>query len=302
MNNLNLKRIQTFLFLAEYGSFRRAAELLNRSPSAVSAHIQQLEEDVGVQLVNRTTRRVSLTAEGKMLLVRGRSTLAELDAVINELREQDLIRRGFVSVGSSPSVSAHCLPPIIAEFQKEHPGVTFRLQEDFAEDMYDRLREEEIDFAVGPRLNHLNGFDFYDILSDPLVAVLPLDFPLEGRKELELREIACYPYLAMPKATAIRRVLENASFAQGISLLPRLEVIHQQTLFSMVTAGLGITILPRISVPKEGGAYKVVGLSSPSISRKVSLITLRGRTLSPSAQCCANLIRSRLEQLDCSRS
>lgn len=295
MHNLSLKRIQTFLALAECGSFRRTAEFLNRSQSAVSAHIQQLEEEIGVPLVSRTTRRVSLTAEGHMLMIRSKNALAQLDAVVSELREEAQMRRGFVSVGSSPSVSTHLLPPIFAEFQVRYPGVTLQLQEDFAKGMYDRLREEETDFAIGPRLDHLKGFDFDDILSDPIVVVLPLDHPLGEREEVELREVVRYPYLAMPKGTAIRKIIEDASFAQGVTLLPRLEVIHQQTLFNMVAAGLGITILPRISVPKGGGPYRIARLTSPSITRQVSLITLRGRNLSPSARCCADLIRARLK-------
>ncbi len=303
MANLEIRRIQTFLTIAECGSFRRAAERLSRSESAVSAHVIQLEQELGIPLLNRTTRRVTLTAAGKTFGARCKDALADLENAARELREEAQIKRGRVSIGSAPSISTNFLPNIIAAYQANYPGVTLTLYEDFARRMYDRLSEEETEFALGPKLAALRDFDFEDVLRDPIVAVLPSTYPLRRRRTISLDEVARQPLLTMPKGTAIRSVIEDVFQARGHLLSPRFEVVHQQTLFNMVEAGLGITVLPGLSVPSKPFAkYHVAQLVEPSVTREVSIITLKGKTLSPAARACADLAGKLLRSLSDSRN
>jgi LysR family carnitine catabolism transcriptional activator len=297
MINLSLRSVQTFVAVAECGSFRRAAELLNRSQSAVSGSVKQLEDQLGVPLLSRTTRRVSLTAEGRMLLIRSKNALTDLEAVARELRDEVLIRRGRVSFAISPSISASRLPPIIAEYQSRYPEIVVELHEDVAKGMYDRVCAQEVDFAVGPEMDGYRDIAFERIMSDPILVIVPLDYPLAGRTELSLEEIAAWPHLTMPRGTVVRRSLEEAFRSLGLELRPRFEVLHQQTLFSMVKAGLGVTVLPSISVPEDARpGYRVVRLINPKITRQISIITYRGKTLSPPARKCADLIAMRLRE------
>lgn len=211
------------------------------------------------------------------------------------MREEAQIRRGRVSIGSAPSISTNFLPGIIAAYRIDYPGVTVTLHEDFAKGMYDRLRDEDTDFAIGPKLESLEDFNFEDILSDPIVAILPKDYPIGRRQTISLDEVACQPLLTMPRGTAIRAVIEDGFQARGHLLSPRFEVVHQQTLFNMVEAGLGVTILPALSVPcGTGNSYIVARLVEPCVARKVAIITLKGRTLSPAARACADLAIERL--------
>jgi DNA-binding transcriptional LysR family regulator len=288
---MNIRQIETFLSVAETCSFRRAAEVLHRSQSAVSVHVQQLEEELGVPLLERTTRRVSLTPEGRTLLVRCRSVLMDLRAVAQELKEESGLRRGRVSIGSSPSISTHRLPPIIAAYQTAYPGVTLELHEAFAKGMYDDVLERVTDFAIGPRLRGLKDFDIRPLINDPIVAVLPLSFRLGRRHTVTLDEIAGEAQLSMPKGTAIREVIEDAFKTRCDVFAPKFEVMHQQTLFSLVEAGLGVTVLPLMSVPPgKRGNYQVAQLREPTITREICLVTLKGKTLSPAASRCVELI------------
>lgn len=288
---MNLRQIETFLCVAETASFRRAAEQLHRSQSAVSVHVQQLEEELGVPLLERTTRRVSLTPEGRTLLIRCKSVMADLKSVAHELKEESDLRRGRVSIGTSPSISTHRLPPIVAAYQANYPGVVLELHEAFAKGMYEDVLERVTDFAIGPRLEGLKDFDIVHVLKDPIVAVLPADYPLNGRRSVTLEEIASQPHLSMPKGTAIRAVIEDAFKLNRLTFAPKFEVIHQQTLFSLVEAGLGVTILPLMSVPQERSKnYQVAHLRAPTIVRDICLVKLKGKTLSPAAKQCAELI------------
>lgn len=295
---MNLRRLQSFLAVADCRSFRQAADRLNRSQSAVSTHVQQLEQELGVPLLTRTTRSVSLTAEGRTLMVRSTNVLVELDAVAQELRDEAQLRRGRVCIGCSPSIAMNRLPPILSLYQSKYPGIRLELHEDFAKNMYDRLAQEVTDFAIGPRMDQLKDLAFDKVMSDPIVAILPKDYPLAGRTKIGLREISRHPHLAMPRGTAIRTMLEEAYLSIGVTLAPRFEIVHQQTLFSMVEAGLGIAISPSVSVPKvrTGSSYQVVPVAAPTITREICLVTVRSKVLSPPARSCAELIRKMLRE------
>lgn len=292
---MNIRQIETFFAVAEAGSFRRAAELLHRSQSVVSVHVQQLEEELGVPLLERTTRRVSLTPEGRTLLTRCKGVLADLKEVAQQLREESNLRRGRVSIGTAPSISTHRLPPIIAAYRELYPGVTLELHEAFAKGMYNDVLERVTDFAVGPRLHGLKDFDIEPIIRDPIVAVLPNTIALAGTG-VTLKRIAREPQLSMPRGTAIRETVEQAFRNAGQTFAPMFEVMHQQTLFSLVEAGLGVTLLPLMSVPPErSGKYQVAVLKEPAITRDICLVTLKGKTLSPAASTCVAMITSELQ-------
>jgi DNA-binding transcriptional LysR family regulator len=294
---MNLRQIETFLCVAEHASFRRAAETLHRSQSVVSVHVQQLEDELGVPLFERTTRRVVLTAGGRTLLIRCKSVMDDLKSVAHELREESSLRRGRVSIGTSPSISTHRLPAIIAAYQAAYPGITLELHEAFAKGMYDDVLDRITDFAIGPRVGGLKDFDIRPVIKDPIVAVLPPGYRLEGRKSVSLEEIAGQPHLSMPRGTAIRGVIEDAFKTRSLVFAPKFEVIHQQTLFSMVEAGLGVTILPMMSVPQtRSDRYQVALLRAPAITREICLVTLKGKTLSPPARRCADKIVEELKK------
>ena len=288
---MNLRQIETFLCVAEHASFRRAAESLHRSQSVVSVHVHLLEAELGVPLLERTTRRVALTTGGRTLLIRCKSVMDELKSVPHELREESGLRRGRASGGTSPSISTHRLPAIIAAYQAAYPGLTLELHEAFANGMYDDVLDRVTAFAIGPQVNGLKDFDIRPVIKDPIIAVLPAGYRLEGRKSVTLEEIADQPHLSMPRGTAIRGVIEDAFKAKSLVFAPTFEVIHQQTLFSMVEAGLGVTILPMMGVPLErSDRYQVALLRAPAITREFCLVTLKGKTLSPAALHCAGMI------------
>lgn len=293
---MNIRQIETFLCVAESVSFRRAAELLHRSQSVVSSHVQQLEEELGVPLLERTTRRVSLTPEGRKLLVRCKAVMADLNDIAHQLREESSLRRGRVSIGSAPSISTHRLPPILAAYHSLYPGVNLELHEAFAKGMYNDVLERITDFAVGPRLGSLQDFDIVPIIEDPIVAIVPNTFELKSGGAATLARIAREPQLSMPRGTAIRDTIEVAFRNAGYEFTPKFEVMHQQTLFGLVEAGLGVTVLPLMSVPPErGGKYRVTLLKEPGITREICLITLKGKSLSPAARVCADMIVYQLQ-------
>jgi DNA-binding transcriptional LysR family regulator len=126
---MDLRRIESFMAVAETESFAVASRRLHRSPSAVSAHVQQLEAELAVKLFDRTTRSVALTTEGRLLLARCRTVMLELEDASRELADRSALRRGHVSIGTVPSISSHRLPAALAAVKQRHPGITLEVLE-----------------------------------------------------------------------------------------------------------------------------------------------------------------------------
>lgn len=288
---MNIRQLETFLAVAEHGSFRRAAEQLHRSQSVVSTHIQQLEEELGLPLFERTTRRVAMTSHGRTLLLRSQSVMADLGAITREFREESELRRGRVSIGAASSVSGSSLPSVLAAYRDRYPGVRLELREAFAEQMYADVYERVTDFAVGPRIEGVKDFDIQTIAKDPIVALLPRSYPLGTRKTLSLREIADHPFLTMPKGTHVRARIEAAFLSHGKVFSPAFEVAYPHTLLGLVEAGLGTALMPALCVPaRDRRRFRMVPVSAPAILRDVCLIVRKGRVLSPAAARCAEMV------------
>lgn len=282
--NVNLKLMHIFLLVAEHNSFCRAAEVSNRSQSAVSMQIRQLELQLGVSLFHRTTRRVQLTREGELLLVCARRAVSELQTGLRQIKEATDIQRGGLSMACTPTVAATRLPQILVAFQESYPGVTARVRELASAQMLDCIRRQEVDFGLGPRSAAASEFQFQPLLLDEIYALIPASLDLGSRKGISLAELSHMPTLLLAGSSELHGMLEKAQKTSGTTLNIKYEVQQVQTQIAMSAAGLGAAILPRIAVPaKLDPRMRAVPIIDPPLVRELCLITLRGQFLSPVA-------------------
>lgn len=281
---VNLKLLHTFLLVAEHNSFRRAAEESNRSQSAVSMQIRQLELQLGVSLFHRTTRRVQLTREGELLLGCARKAVLELQTGLRQIREAVDLQRGRLSLACAPTVAATRLPPILAAFQQGYPSVTAHVRELASAEMLEAIRRQEVDFGVGPRTPNANDFHFQPILVDEIYALVPADTELARCDGVSLAELSLTPSLVVSGSSAMAASLDEAQRAAGVSLNIRYEVRQVQTQVAMAAAGLGAAILPKIALPAQlPPGLRAAPIVDPPLSRELCVVTLRGQSLPPVA-------------------
>lgn len=290
IGNVNMKLLQTFLVVAEHGSFRLAAETLHRSHSSVSAQIMQLEAQLDVRLFERTTRSVKLTEEGLQLRDSARKALYEIRLGMRRIRETRDIKRGQLSLASSSILASVHLPSIVTEFVRDFPDVAVTILELTSKDLFDAVRKKEVDFAVGPYSDD-EALNFTTILVEPLKALVPLHFLDGPRDSITLRELAQFPMLLPTAATAMRKLVEGAMLQNGLYVPTRYQFIQAQTIIAMAEAGLGVAVQPAslLAKVKPTGAM-ILDLVEPAITRKMALITLQNQTLSPAAQRLADKI------------
>lgn len=283
--NFNLNDLQAFRAVAELSSFRKAAEALHVSQPAFSRRIEKLEEALGVKLLERTTRRVSLTAVGRDFDRKVQQLLDELDHTLLGIRGVAATRMGEVMIACVPSTVYYYVSQVISRYHERYPKVRVKVFDASANDVLEAVSRGEADFG----LNFIGGqetdIEFKPLLEERFVAACRRDHPLAGKRQVSWTELARYDYISVSKASGNRLLLD-----QALSHVPGrpqaiYEAQHVTTLLGLVEAGLGVAAVPSIAMPGADHPLLVsVPLVDPIVTRKVGLIRRKGRSLSPSAQ------------------
>jgi DNA-binding transcriptional LysR family regulator len=157
--------------------------------------------------------------------------------------------------------------------------------------LFECVRRQEVDFGIGPQSNDSKSLCFQPIYSDEMCALVPRAYKLTRKTSITLREISQFPFLAWGKQTTVDAVLTPILEREGISFGRKYEVSEPHTLLAMSAAGLGIAILPRIMLPAQGHpSLRILPLADVSLSRQISIITLRGNAFSPAAAHLAQIL------------
>lgn len=287
---VNLKLLQMFLLVAENASFRAAALTANRSQSAVSNQIKQLELQLGVALFHRTTRSVSLTGEGELLLGCVQRALQEVSAGLRKIEESVDLRSGHVSLGCSPTIAGTKLPYVLTIFGNDYPNVTLFVRELTSEDLYSSIRKRGVDFGIGPPCADPD-LNCETILEEELYALVPQRLFATDGHSIDFEMLTSMPLLLLNPATALRAQVEDRAQQNGVSISTNYQFTQTQSLIAAATAGLGAAILPQIALPPDiAENLKALRIVNPVMTRKISLITLRGHALSPAAQRLADMV------------
>lgn len=304
--NVNLKLLSAFMLVAEHQSFRQAADASHRSQSAVTTQIKQLEMQLGVALFHRTTRQVSLTHEGKQLLESARRAMSEVELGLRRIQEAADLKRGRIFLSCSTTVASTRLAHILALFEQDYPGVEVYINELTLSEMLDSVRKETVDFGIGPVVD-APEFDFEEILQEYLYALVPDKFMPKAKGAITLSQLCKMPLLLLNPATALRTSLDKAAQKLGLTLQTKYQFSQAQTLVSMANAGLGVAILPGLVVPEQPAQNThtlLIDTESENtnstqkepvyLTRKVGLVTLKGRSLSPAAMRLTQIVRKRI--------
>lgn len=284
MSQINFKLLHIFIAVAETRSFKAASVQINRSQSVVSMQIKQLEEQIGVSLFHRTTRRVELASEGAKLLTYARRALDEWTNGLVEIRESVDMRRGTLSFACIPTIAATILPDILREFQESYPGISVNLRELAAEDLLDCIRRKDVDFGIGVTVPGFTEFRFDHVFEDPIYAIATENFRFSRRNAVDLAELCKYPLLLNSKSTALRNMLERALAERGLQLDIKFEVAHSHTILALAAAGVGVGILPKIALTHSSSKLQALAVGSPQLLRSVSVVTIKGQSMSPAAR------------------
>jgi DNA-binding transcriptional LysR family regulator len=284
-SNFDLNDLLAFRAVAELGNFRIAAESVHISQPAFSRRIDKLEQALGTRLLERTTRRVSLTAVGRDFNRQIKHILDDLDATLLGIRGVAATRMGEVSVACVPSAVNYFLTRVIARYHERYPKIRVKIVDDTANEVLLAVAQGEVDFGLNFLGSQENDVEFQTLLEERFVAACRRDHPLAGRAEVRWDELAQYDYITVGKGSGNRVLLDQA--LAGLPGQPRsmFETQHGTTMIGLVEAGLGVAAVPSMAMPAADHPLLVsVPLVDPVVTRKMGLIRRRSSVLSPAAQ------------------
>lgn len=282
--NVTLRQIRAFVAVARSESYIKASRIVGLSQPALTANVRQLETLLGVRLLDRTTRSVRLTNEGRGFFSVAERLLDDLESAVDGVRALSELRHGRIVVACLPSVAVRLVGPLMRRFATRYPGITVKLYDGDALDVADRVRSQEADLGITSYSEDYPEIDYVRFLRDRLCVVCARDHHLAKSKSISLAALESYPFVVLGPTSGTRQVLDQALVRAGVRLNIVCETKQISTVIGMVKAGMGISIVPEVCVPGTGSAGLVVKpLSAPSIERDIGLLTRRGRSLSPAA-------------------
>lgn len=289
-DHLSARQLAAFVALAELRSFTRAAARCHLSQPAFSALIRTLEEGLGARLFDRTTRTVELTAEGTLFLEPARRLLHDMRLAADDLRDHVARRRGRVALAALPALAAGWLPPLLARFRAEYPGIELDLADVLSESCVDRVRSGRADLALAAVCATAPELTVEPFLSDVFYLVCRRDHPLARRRRPALADLDGQPLIALARHSSVRQALDAA--LQPRPLRPLLELEQLSSVAGMVVAGLGVTLVPALTLFHfEHPDLVARPLAEDHLRRHIYLIRRRDRALSPAAQAMSDALR-----------
>jgi DNA-binding transcriptional LysR family regulator len=276
---MELHQLRYFVAVAREGSMTAAATSLFLAQPTLSIQIRKLEQEVGAKLFERLARRVVLTAAGKAFLGHAERSLAELELGRERVADVVGLRHGRVAVGVLPSVAAHLLPAVLAEFRAEHPGVTVHLVEhDVPRDFEQLVQAGELDMAVTRMPVALAGLGARTLVREPIVLLVPPDHPLRERPAVALCELTDEEFVCMRSGYGLRQLADQLCIDAGFAPRVVIETGQLSIVHGMVRSGVGVALLPRLAAR---GAEHVLPVSDPQARRELGVVWRRTALESP---------------------
>ena len=242
---MNLKALRCCVEIVRQGSFTKAAQHLHIAQPALSMAVTRLEEELGVTLFNRTTRKVILTAEGEQFLPRIASALREMDVARQELRDMADLKRGEVRLGIPPMFGLHYVPGLMNAFRQLYPGIAMTVFEGSAEDIGHRLEQREIDLALLESRRVPPDKESILLGSDEMLACMHPDHPYAGKAFLTAQDLRNTDMVVFDR-TFVQRHLLDAFFAEhGITYQVALQSNFVSLVVQAALDNMGVATLLR---------------------------------------------------------
>ena len=289
MINVSTRVLRAVIALDDLRHFSLAAERCNVTQPAFSQMIAKLESDVGLRLVDRDRRRVSLTDDGERLVASARRIVAELEEIGSDLRDSASMGKGRVAIATSPPFAAHWLPPLIAQFQALYPGIRVELFDQLPPRCMELVRERQADFAIVSAPGPMAGLQYQVLLQESFVLACPCDHRLASRKRVELRDLEGSRLIRYARTGSIGQHLAYAM--RDIAVEDALEVEQLTTVAGLVAAGLGVSVVPGIATPFfDRTKVSLVPVASPGLDQPIHIVWRASRVFGPAPQAFVDML------------
>lgn len=291
---MTLLMYQVFKTVADQGSFRKAADILGLTPSAVSHTIASLESELGSSLLNRSKTGVTLTNYGEHLLPYVNAVLNSDESLRQVISEFNGLKQGKVKVGCFSSVCTNWMPDIMHSFQKEYPDITIELFQGTYDDVVYWIKNGVVDFGF-LSVSSAGDLPIEPLYKDPLLCVVPSGRQVAKHKDyIEVEELRNHQFVTQRESTDAD--IQNFLKANSLNVQSHYHVVDDLSTIAMVAHGFGICIMPEMvmkDIPYEVDCY----LIHPEASRIIGIATLHPEFMAPAARTLYNYVLEKYKAL-----
>lgn len=285
--------LEAFVAVAELGTFHRAAQRLHLTQPGLSRRIQKLEQTLGVELLHRTTRSVTLTGVGRQFLPMAREQIAQLGAMLSSIQEIAEKRHGKVRVSSIPTVVARLLPEALLKYAEKYPQVGVQILDGNQDFVLSQVRAGIAEFGVCLHPGDDEDLIFEPFLNDRYVLAVHRDHALADATSVTLGDMKHTKLIIGGRDSGNRLLLEMLLGQESVRLRWFYEVEHISCVTALVEAGVGCAILPETALRAHPmPAVRAVPIQSPQISRTIGIVRHRAISMSSMASDLCELVKA----------
>ncbi|MGQ4808803.1 HTH-type transcriptional activator CmpR [Candidatus Entotheonellaceae bacterium PAL068K] len=277
-----------FYAVAKHGSFSKAAAELYRSQSAVSIQVAKLEATLGRRLLERTTKRLSLTEAGHILLGYIGQMNNLMQQAVQQLDDLDRLERGRLVLCTSDTTGCYRLPGMLQDYRLRHPGIDIVVRNATSPHTIQAVLEHEVDLGIVTLAGLKPGLEAIPLFFRHDVLICPPDHPLAGRQTLRLKDLERHPLILLDQRCSSRRIMDDLCEQARVQLKITMELSSIEVIKRFVRIDAGLSVVPAMSIQEElqTGVLAAVEISDfqGQPPHKMGVIYKQGRYLSLAAQ------------------
>ncbi len=296
---MNIRDLEYLVALAEHKHFRKAAEACYVSQPTLSGQIRKLEDELGVSLLERTSRRVLFTDAGLSLVAQAQKVLLEVKILTELASMQGESMTGPLHIGFIPTVGPYLLPHIIPTLKEAFPDLELFLHEAQTHQLVQQLEDGKLDCIILAAVKETEPFIELPLYDEPMVIAVPETHPWANKDEVDMAQLHGESLLMLEDGHCLRNHAMGFCLAAGAHDDGRFKATSLETLRNMVAAGSGITLLPQLATPKEhcrdGVCY--IKAKQPVPTRLITLAYRPGSPLKARYEKLADVIRERMPEV-----
>ncbi|MBD8499226.1 LysR family transcriptional regulator [Paenibacillus arenosi] len=290
---MEIRLLQTFQAVVECGSQIKAANLLQYAQSTITLHINQLEENLGIELFERKGKQMVLTEAGKLVKEQADILLNQVNVITETAKEFSNGQKGFIRIGAIDSISKTNLIAILTTFMKEHPQICLSIESGVTQQFSQQIIANELDIALCPPPSPELNLEFYPLYEEKLCLILPIDHPLAAQKKINMCDLENENFILTGPLCEYRRKIEHVFLHHGFHLHSKYDAANMEMVLNLVRQGFGIAMLPG-NLVANSHQYAIHNIDDISTSLPIGLMRLKNKVLSPATEkLIANIVSTR---------
>ncbi|CAK8580399.1 LysR substrate-binding domain-containing protein [Priestia megaterium] len=278
---MDIRQLNYFLEVAKLRSFTKASQSLHISQPTLSKMVKNLEEELEVELIDRSARQIDLTDAGEVVYAQGQKVMASIDELSTYLYDVMNLKKGMIKIGIPPLIGVLFFPKIIKGFQQLYPDITIKLIEYGANRVQKAVEKGELDLGVAvlPVNEHL--FDINPFISEKMLLYVHNSHPLASKTHVEINELAQEKFILFNEDFTLHDRLIHACQQAGFEPNVAYESSQWDFIGEMIAENLGVSIFPQsIAAKVDSSIVKAVPITNPSISWDLGLILKKDKYIS----------------------